>query len=31
MSKKLLALNIDGTLLRSNGKIHSATKEVIEP
>ena len=30
MSKKLLALNIDGTLLRSNGKIHSATKEAVE-
>ncbi|BBP88200.1 hypothetical protein BsIDN1_18180 [Bacillus safensis] len=28
--KKLLALNIDGTLLRSNGKIHSATKEAVE-
>ncbi|MGE6630839.1 Cof-type HAD-IIB family hydrolase [Bacillus sp. NPDC077027] len=30
MSKRLLALNIDGTLLRSNGKIHTATKEAIE-
>ncbi|MEG7354968.1 Cof-type HAD-IIB family hydrolase [Bacillus vallismortis] len=30
MSKQLLALNIDGALLRSNGKIHQATKDAIE-
>ncbi|APH07141.1 Cof-type HAD-IIB family hydrolase [Bacillus weihaiensis] len=27
---KLLALNVDGTLLRSNGRIQSSTKEAIE-
>lgn len=27
---KMLALNIDGTLLQSNGKIHKSTKEAIE-
>nr|WP_155113172.1 Cof-type HAD-IIB family hydrolase [Metabacillus mangrovi] len=26
----MLALNIDGTLLRSNGRLHQATKEAIE-
>ncbi|MBE4906772.1 HAD family phosphatase [Bacillus luteolus] len=30
MQYRLLAINIDGTLLRSNGRIQSATKEAIE-
>ncbi|GIN65824.1 stress response protein YhaX [Bacillus sonorensis] len=30
MSKQMLALNIDGTLLRTNGRLHPATKEAIE-
>lgn len=30
MIYRLLALNIDGTLLQSNGKIHKSTKEAIE-
>ncbi|MGG3574354.1 Cof-type HAD-IIB family hydrolase [Bacillus gobiensis] len=30
MSTRMLALNIDGTLLRSNGRLHPATKEAIE-
>ncbi|MCY8504743.1 Cof-type HAD-IIB family hydrolase [Bacillus atrophaeus] len=30
MSKQLLALNIDGALLRSNGKLHQATKDAID-
>ncbi|MFC4322137.1 Cof-type HAD-IIB family hydrolase [Litchfieldia salsa] len=30
MSYKLLAINIDGTLLRPNGRIQSGTKEAIE-
>lgn len=30
MIYRLLALNIDGTLLQSNGKIHRSTKEAIE-
>jgi Cof subfamily protein (haloacid dehalogenase superfamily) len=30
MIYRLLALNIDGTLLQSNGKIHKTTKEAIE-
>ncbi|MCY8512012.1 Cof-type HAD-IIB family hydrolase [Bacillus atrophaeus] len=30
MSKQMLALNIDGALLRSNGKLHQATKDAIE-
>ena len=29
MIYRLLALNIDGTLLQSNGKIHKSTKEAI--
>ncbi|ADP31462.1 Cof-type HAD-IIB family hydrolase [Bacillus atrophaeus] len=30
MSKQMLALNIDGALLRSNGKLHQATKDAID-
>src|SRR3954463_9420223 len=30
MIYRLLALNIDGTLLQSNGKIHKSTREAIE-
>jgi Cof subfamily protein (haloacid dehalogenase superfamily) len=30
MIYRLLALNIDGTLLQSNGKLHRSTKEAIE-
>jgi Cof subfamily protein (haloacid dehalogenase superfamily) len=30
MIYRLLALNIDGTLLQTNGKIHKSTKEAIE-
>jgi Cof subfamily protein (haloacid dehalogenase superfamily) len=30
MIYRLLALNIDGTLLQTNGKIHKTTKEAIE-
>jgi Cof subfamily protein (haloacid dehalogenase superfamily) len=30
MIYRLLALNIDGTILESNGKIHKSTKEAIE-
>ncbi len=30
MSKQMLALNIDGALLRSNGKLHQTTKDAIE-
>lgn len=30
MIYRLLALNIDGTLLQTNGKLHRATKEAIE-
>ncbi|MCM3567912.1 Cof-type HAD-IIB family hydrolase [Neobacillus mesonae] len=30
MIYRLLALNIDGTLLQSNGRLHRATKEAIE-
>jgi Cof subfamily protein (haloacid dehalogenase superfamily) len=30
MIYRLLALNIDGTLLQSNGKLHKTTKEAIE-
>ncbi|MDA1476040.1 Cof-type HAD-IIB family hydrolase [Bacillus changyiensis] len=30
MSKQMLALNIDGTLIRTNGRLHPATKEAIE-
>ena len=30
VSKQMLALNIDGTLLRTNGRLHPATKEAIE-
>lgn len=30
MIYRMLALNIDGTLLQSNGKIHKSTKEAIE-
>lgn len=30
MIYRLLALNIDGTLLQSNGKLHKSTKEAIE-
>ena len=30
MIYRLLALNIDGTLLKSNGEIHKSTKEAIE-
>ncbi|AZU61168.1 Cof-type HAD-IIB family hydrolase [Neobacillus mesonae] len=30
MIYRLLALNIDGTLLQTNGKIHRSTKEAIE-
>ncbi|MDR7076709.1 Cof subfamily protein (haloacid dehalogenase superfamily) [Neobacillus niacini] len=30
MIYRLLALNIDGTLLQSNGKIHKSTKEAID-
>jgi Cof subfamily protein (haloacid dehalogenase superfamily) len=30
MIYRLLALNIDGTILQSNGKIHKTTKEAIE-
>jgi Cof subfamily protein (haloacid dehalogenase superfamily) len=30
MIYRLLALNIDGTLLQSNGKIHKSSKEAIE-
>jgi Cof subfamily protein (haloacid dehalogenase superfamily) len=30
VSTRMLALNIDGTLLRSNGRLHPATKEAIE-
>ncbi|MBS4212237.1 Cof-type HAD-IIB family hydrolase [Neobacillus rhizophilus] len=30
MIYRLLALNIDGTLLQSNGKIHKSTKEAVE-
>ncbi|MDQ0198098.1 Cof-type HAD-IIB family hydrolase [Neobacillus ginsengisoli] len=30
MIYRLLALNIDGTLIQSNGKIHKSTKEAVE-
>nr|WP_306296223.1 Cof-type HAD-IIB family hydrolase [Bacillus amyloliquefaciens] len=30
VSKQMLALNIDGALLRSNGKLHQTTKDAIE-
>lgn len=30
MIYRLLALNIDGTLLQSNGKLHRSTKEAVE-
>ncbi|WP_077211090.1 Cof-type HAD-IIB family hydrolase [Bacillus dakarensis] len=30
MIYRLLALNIDGTLLQSNGKLHKSTKEAVE-
>jgi Cof subfamily protein (haloacid dehalogenase superfamily) len=30
MIYRLLALNIDGTILQSNGKIHKSTKEALE-
>lgn len=30
MIYRLLALNIDGTLLQTNGKIHKSTKEAVE-
>ena len=30
MIYRLLALNIDGTLLQTNGKIHKSTREAIE-
>lgn len=30
MVYQMLALNIDGTLLRSNGRLHQATKEAID-
>ncbi|NHM31767.1 Cof-type HAD-IIB family hydrolase [Neobacillus terrae] len=30
MIYRMLALNIDGTLLQSNGKLHKSTKEAIE-
>jgi Cof subfamily protein (haloacid dehalogenase superfamily) len=30
VSKQMLALNIDGALLRSNGKLHQATKDAID-
>jgi len=30
MIYRLLALNIDGTLLQSNGRLHKATKEAVE-
>ncbi|AZB42207.1 HAD family phosphatase [Bacillus sp. FJAT-42376] len=30
MVYRMLALNIDGTLLRSNGRLHQATREAIE-
>jgi Cof subfamily protein (haloacid dehalogenase superfamily) len=30
MIYRMLAINIDGTLLQSNGKIHKATKEAID-
>ncbi|MGD6818029.1 Cof-type HAD-IIB family hydrolase [Metabacillus sp. 84] len=30
MVYRMLALNIDGTLLRSNGRLHQATKEAID-
>jgi len=30
MIYRLLALNIDGTLLQSNGRLHRATKEAVE-
>ena len=30
MLYKMLALNIDGTLLQSNGKVHKSTKEAID-
>ncbi len=30
MIYRMLALNIDGTLLQSNGRLHKSTKEAIE-
>ncbi|MFY4774219.1 Cof-type HAD-IIB family hydrolase [Metabacillus sp. RGM 3146] len=30
MVYRMLALNVDGTLLRSNGRLHQATKEAID-
>ena len=30
MIYRMLAINIDGTLLQSNGKLHKSTKEAIE-
>ncbi|MCL6572711.1 MAG: HAD hydrolase family protein, partial [Bacillus sp. (in: Bacteria)] len=30
MIYRLLALNIDGTLLQTNGRIHKSTKEAID-